>query len=112
MLTFPFTVGKPMVTTNLVVGQLEGTPVKVTLDSLYRPVRTEVRWQNRLHVVTYSGYADLNESDYKSDVYTPARTTHTIDGQAVLDLTVQKTNTYNPYVLMPVPDSVQKAAGR
>jgi len=45
-------------------------------------------------------------------VYTPARIVQTIDGQPVLDLTVQKTNTYNPYILMPVPESVQKAAGR
>ena len=112
VLTFPFTNGKPMVTTNVVVGQLEGTPVKVTLDALYRPARVELRFQNRLYVSTYSGYGDLNESDYKSDVYTPARITQTIDGQAVLDLTVQKTNTYNPYILMPVPENVQKAAGR
>jgi hypothetical protein len=112
VLTFPFTNGKPMVTTNVVVGQLEGTPVKVTLDALYRPARVELRFQNRLHVATYSGYGDLNEADYKSDVYTPARITHTIDGQTVLDLTVQKTNTYNPYILMPVPENVQKAASR
>ena len=112
VLTFPLTAGKPMVTHNLVVGPLEGTPFKVTLDSLYRPVRVEARHQNRLYVATYSGFDDHNEADYKSDVYTPARITQTVDGQTVLDLTVQKTNTYNPYIMMPVPDSVQKAAGR
>ena len=46
------------------------------------------------------------------DPYTPARIDQTVDGQTVLDLTVQKTNTYNPYILMPVPESAQKAAGR
>ena len=112
VVTFPLTAGKPMVTHNLVVGPLEGTPVKVTLDALYRPSRVEVRHQNRLYVTTYSGYEDLNESDYKSDVYTPARVAQTVDGQNVLDLTIQKTNTYNPYVMMPVPESVQKASGR
>jgi hypothetical protein len=112
VLTFPFTVGKPMTTTYVVVGQLEGIPVKVTLDSLYRPVRTDLRFRDRAYVTTYSEYGDLNEADYKSDVYTPARIVQTVDGQTVLDLTVQKTNTYNPYILMPVPESVQKAAGR
>jgi hypothetical protein len=112
VLVFPLTAGKPMTTTYLVVGQLEGIPVKVTLDSLYRPVRADLRFRDRAYVTTYSEYGDLNEADYKSDVYTPARIVQTVDGQTVLDLTVQKTNTYNPYILMPVPESVQKAAGR
>ena len=47
VLTFPFTAGKPMTTTYVVVGQLEGIPVKVTLDSLYRPVRTDLRFRDR-----------------------------------------------------------------
>jgi hypothetical protein len=34
-----------------------------------------------------------------------------VDGQTVLDLTIEKTNTYNPYAIMPVPN-VQKAAAR
>jgi hypothetical protein len=109
VLTFPFTAGKPLPTAYLVVGQLEGTPVKVTLDSLYRPARADLRFRNQVYVTIYSGYGDLNEADYKSDVYTPARIVQTVDGQPVLDLTVQKTNTYNPYILMPVPESVQKA---
>jgi hypothetical protein len=112
VLTFPLTAGKPMTTTYVVVGQLEGIPVKVTLDSLYRPARADLRFRNQVYVTTYSGYGDLNEADYKSDVYTPGRIVQTVDGQTVLDLTVQKTNTYNPYILMPVPESVQKAAGR
>ena len=112
VLTFPLTNGKPMATTYVVVGQLEGTPVRVTLDALYRPARAELRYRDRVYVTTYADYGDLNEADYKSDVYTPARIVQTVDGQTVLDLTVQKTNTYNPYILMPVPESVQKAAGR
>jgi hypothetical protein len=28
----------------------------------------------------------------------------------LLDLTVQRTNTYNPYVVMPVPANVKNAA--
>jgi hypothetical protein len=90
-LTFPLSNGKPGNTANLVVGGLEGTPVKVT---------------------NYSDYEDLNEADYKADIFMPKRIVQTVDGENVLDLTIQKTNTYNPYVLMPVPESVRKAAGR
>ena len=111
-LTFPLTNGKPMNTSYLVVGSLEGTPVKVTLNALYQPARVEVRHGNRLYVTTYSDYADLNDADYQADIFTPRRIVQTVDGETVLDLTVQRTNTYNPYVLMPVPESVRKAAGR
>jgi hypothetical protein len=112
VLTFPLVNGKPEPATNVVVGELAGTPVKVTLDADSRPARVEIRHRNRSFVWTYSKYADLNESDYKADIYFPARIVQTVDGQTVLDLTVEKTNTYNPYVLMPVPESVQKAGAR
>jgi hypothetical protein len=111
-LTFPLTNGKPMNTSYLVVGSLDGTPVKVTLNALYQPARVEVRHGNRLYVTTYSDYADLNDADYQADIFTPRRIVQTVDGETVLDLTIQRTNTYNPYVLMPVPESVRKAAGR
>jgi hypothetical protein len=42
----------------------------------------------------------------------PRRVVQTVDGQTVLDLTIDKTNTYNPYVIMPVPPAVQKVAGK
>ena len=110
--TFPLVNSKPGQAVNMVVGELAGTPVKVTLDANNRPARVEVRHRDRAFVWTYSNYGDLNESDYKADIYFPARIVQTVDGQPVLDLTVEKTNTYNPYVLMPVPESVQKAAAR
>ena len=112
VVTFPLMNGKPMNTSNLVVGALEGTPVKVTLNALSQPARVEVRYNNRLWVTTYSDYGDLNDSDYQADIFSPRRVVRTVDGETVLDLTIQRTNTYNPYVLMPVPDSVRKAAGR
>ncbi|MDA1186128.1 MAG: hypothetical protein O2930_16005 [Acidobacteria bacterium] len=57
-----------------------------------------------------SGYADLNDSDYQADILLPANVTQTIDGQTAYELTIERTNTYNPYVIMPVPDSVRAAA--
>ena len=112
VVTFPLVNGKPEQTSYLVVGELAGTPVKVTLDAMSRPARVELRFRDRLHVTTFSNYADLNESDYRADIFVPARVVRTVDGQTVLDLTIDKTNTYNPYVIMPVPANVQKAGAR
>jgi len=109
VLTFPLTNAPPTQTANLVVGELNGTPVKVTLSAQYRPERIEVRHRGRLVETRFSSYGDLNEKDYLADVFFPARIVQTVDGQTVLDLTVQKTNTYNPYIIMPVPENVQKA---
>lgn len=109
---FPLVNSKPEQTVNMVVGELNGTPVKVTLDASYRPARVEVRYRDRVFVTTYSNYGDLNEKDYKADIFLPARTVQTVDGQTVLDLTIEKSNTYNPYVIMPVPETLEKAAAR
>lgn len=112
VVTFPLVNGKPEQTSYLVVGELAGAPVKVTLDANSRPARAELRFQNRTYVTTFEKYGDLNESDYKADIFVPARIVRTVDGQTVLDITIDKTNTYNPYIIMPVPASVQKAAAR
>ena len=112
VVTFPLVNGKPEQTSYLVVGELAGAPVKVTLDANSRPSRVELRFQNRTYVTTFEKYGDLNEADYKADIFVPARIVRTVDGQTVLDITIDKTNTYNPYVIMPVPPSVQKASAR
>ena len=112
VVTFPLVNAEPGRTANMVVGELEGTPVKVTLDANHRPARVEVQHRDRLVTTTYSDYADLNESDYKADIFLPARIVRTLGGQTVLDLTIEKSNTYNPYVIMPVPPAVETAAAR
>ena len=61
-------------------------------------------------VTTYSEFGDWNGSDYLSDVMFPKRIVQKRGADTVMDLTVTKTNTYNPYVIMPVPASI-KAAG-
>jgi hypothetical protein len=112
VVTFPLVNGKPENTTHVVAGELAGTPVKLTLDAMYRPAQVEMTVRGRKHVSTYSNYGDLNEADYKADILVPARVVRTLDGQTVMDLTIDRTNTYNPYVIMPLPPAVQKAAGR
>ncbi len=55
-------------------------------------------------------YAELNEPDYRSEVMFPRHIVHKRGGVTLLDLTVERTNTYNPYVVMPVPANVKSAA--
>jgi hypothetical protein len=57
---------------------------------------------------TYAEYGDWNPQDYQSDVMLPRRIVQKRAGGTVLDLTVTETNTYNPYVVMPVPETVMK----
>lgn len=110
VVTFPL-VNAPMTrSTNLTAGPLEGTEMKVTLDDRRRPAKVEVTFGGRQYVSTYAGYADLNDSDYQADILLPANVMQTIDGQTAYELTIERTNTYNPYVIMPVPDSVRAAA--
>lgn len=72
--------------------------------------RVESRVGNVVTETTYSDYAELNEPDYRSEVLFPRRIVQKRGGVTLLDLTVERTNTYNPYVVMPVPESVKKAA--
>lgn len=94
---------------NVVVGALKGTPVKVTLNANAQPEKVEVRYGGKVIETTYAEYGDLNEKDYQADIMFPAKITQTIDGRPSLTLTVEKTNTYNPYVIVPVPPNVQAA---
>lgn len=74
------------------------------------PERVEIRVGNVVTETTYSDYAELNEPDYRSEVMFPRRVVQKRDGVTLLDLTVVRTNTYNPYVVMPVPENVKAAA--
>jgi len=55
---------------------------------------------------TYAEYGDWNWHDYQADIMTPHRMTRK-HGDTTLDLTTTNTNTYNPYVIMPVPENVR-----
>jgi hypothetical protein len=61
--------------------------------------------------VTYSDYGDWND-DAKADVFLPRHIVQKKNGGIEFDLTLEHTNTYNPYVIMPVPENVSKASGR
>ena len=89
--------------------------IELTMDSgekyqlSYWIDRVELRVGNTVAETTYSDYQELNEPDYRSDVFFPRRVTQKRNGTTVLDLTTQRTNTYNPYVVMPVPANVKAA---
>jgi hypothetical protein len=72
--------------------------------------RVETRLDGVVTETTYSDYGDLNDADYKADVFWPKRMTQKRGGVTVVDLTLTRTNTYNPYVIMPVPENVRTAA--
>jgi hypothetical protein len=55
---------------------------------------------------TYAEYGDWNWDDYQADILLPRRMTRK-QGDTTLDLVTTNTNTYNPYVVMPVPDNVK-----
>lgn len=70
----------------------------------------EARMGGAVYTATYSDYGDWNGADYYSDVMFPKRLVQKRDGVTLLDLTVSKTNTYNPYVVMPVPENIAPAS--
>jgi hypothetical protein len=86
---------------------LASTTAKATLNGQFQTTRVETRLGNILTETTYSDYGDWNAADYKADVMTPRHIVQKQGGATVQDLTIAKTNTYNPYVVMPVPDNVE-----
>ena len=90
---------------------LSGITMKVTLDSKNHVEKVETRPENArvggsVIETTYSDYKDLSE--IQSDVMFPSRIVQKQKGVPVLDVTITKTDTNNPYVIFPVPENVEK----
>ena len=81
--------------------------VKLTLNKDNRIEQVESRMGTVTTVTTYEEYGDWNGADYLSDVMFPKHIVQKRGTTTIIDLTVTKTNTYNPYVIMPVPDNVR-----
>ncbi|MSO83044.1 MAG: hypothetical protein EXQ53_07080 [Acidobacteria bacterium] len=56
---------------------------------------------------TYAEYGDWNWDDYQADIMLPRRIVRK-SGDTTLELTTINTNTYNPYVIMPVPETLKR----
>jgi len=80
--------------------------VKLTLDKDNHIEQCESRMGGVTTVTTYAEYGDWNGADYLSDVLFPKRIVSKRGNTTITDLTITKTNTYNPYVIMPVPETV------
>jgi len=84
--------------------------MKLTLDKDNHIEQVESRMGGVTTVTTYQEYGDWNGADYLSDVMFPKHIVQKRGATTVMDLTVTKTNTYNPYVMLPVPDAVKSAS--
>jgi hypothetical protein len=69
--------------------------------------RVETQAGDIVTETTYSEYGDWNVDDNKADVMWPRRIVQTRGDVTLLDLRVTLTNTYNPYVVMRVPDGLR-----
>ena len=58
---------------------------------------------------TYAEYGDWNWDDYKADIFQPKRMVRKL-GNVMLEIVTTNTNTYNPYVVMPVPGHMRQVA--
>ena len=93
-----------------------GTTMKVWINEKHLVDRVEARVKHAalgdtVLQATYSGYADLGDVSYKSDVFFPAHIVQKLGGITAVDLTITNVNAYNPYVVFPIPENVERASG-
>jgi hypothetical protein len=94
------------------VPEVANASITATLNDRNLIERVQSKLGSTVTDTTYAGYADWNPKDYKADIWFPGRIVQKRDGVTILDLTVTKTNTYNPYVVVPVPPNVGTLATR
>lgn len=88
---------------------LSDMAAEVTLNPKKQVVRVETHGASpdSSLIATYSDYKDI--ADVRTDLLFPTHIVQRKGATTLLDLTVTKTNTNNPYVVLPVPDNVEKA---
>jgi len=91
---------------------LQGIIARATLDATNRISKVEVTTDNPVlgDMVTETTYADYKDiGEIPSDVQFPTHIVVTQRGSPILDLRVTKTDTNNPYLIVPVPEAIEKA---
>ena len=80
--------------------------MKLTLDKDNHIEQIESRMGGVTTVTTLQEYGDWNGADYLSDVMFSKAIVQKRGNTTITNLTITKTNTYNPYVIMPVPENI------
>lgn len=83
--------------------------VRVTLNKLFQPVHVVAEAGPTAFDLTYMDYGDWNDNA-PADIFLPRHIVEKRAGTTMLDLTITNTNTYNPYVIFPLPANVAPAA--
>ena len=84
-----------------------GMPIVITLDANHLPESVRVEINHAIVGETTAETRFLNYKDWELlDVLFPENIVRTMDGREVMDLTVSEFRS-NPYVVFPVPDSIQ-----
>jgi hypothetical protein len=85
---------------------------KISVNAKNQIDRAEVRNGTTITEATYSDYGDWNDADAKGDVYLPRHIVVKQGTMTLLDLNLSRTNTYNPYIVVPVPDNIEKVGSQ
>jgi hypothetical protein len=93
-------------------GQLAAVTVRTTLgaDNLVTKVETKADEPDLITETDYSDYADRGE--IPTDVKFPGHIVRKQGGKTLLDVQVKMTDANNPYLILPVPDSVMNASAQ
>lgn len=97
---------------------LPGISMKATLNAKNLVERLEAQFDNpvlgdTLMETTFSDYRDMDAArNAQSDNLFPTRIIQKQGGHPVVDLTVTMVNSYNPYVVFPIAENVEKAAAQ
>jgi hypothetical protein len=89
-----------------------GAIATATLDSGYLPERVVVKQGANTTEFIYTDYQDWNNPLFKIEALYAGRIVERRNGAVVRDVQTKVTEIGQVYVIMPVPDSVQKAAGK
>jgi hypothetical protein len=89
-----------------------GVMATATLDNTFLPERIVVKNGTNTTEFVYSNFQDFNNPLFKIEALMPATMIERRNGTTVRELKSKVTEIGQVYVIVPVPDSVRKAAGR
>jgi hypothetical protein len=89
-----------------------GAIATATLDSSFLPERVVVKNGTNTTEFVYGNFDDWNNPLFKIEALYPGTIVERRNGTVVRDLKTKVTEIGQVYVVVPVPDSVQKAAGK